>query len=64
MECYRCKGTGKIACSTCGGSGEMHNENHYYADSSWENRYVTCKDCYGSGKKICPVCNGTGISDQ
>lgn len=60
MDCYRCKGAGKVICPTCGGSGEMHNEDHYLSDSSWGSRYVTCKECYGIGKRICPVCKGIG----
>lgn len=38
-----------VICSACGGSGEVHNENHYYADCDYGFRYVTCSSCYGRG---------------
>lgn len=39
----------KQICPECGGSGETLNENHYIADTSWENRYVVCRRCFGIG---------------
>lgn len=37
---------GEIICSVCSGNGEVHNENHYYADCAYVVRDVTCSTCY------------------
>lgn len=55
-NCAACKGTGKAACTLCGGSGCL----------SWvkiPKRIIsnTCPACDGSGTAYCRACIGTGM---
>ena len=53
-DCSTCRGRGRVACSSCDGTGTYHQ-------SGWsEDRYEICSSCNGSGWKKCYSCNGTG----
>ena len=66
--CPRCKGTGKVKCKKCGGSGK------YWVDEFPNPYQVGCKSCggggsagewgggirRGSGQMPCPDCGGAG----
>lgn len=45
----------RIICPECGGKGEVINENHLIADTSWKNRYTICSRCFGIGNLPCQV---------
>ncbi len=50
-------GTGVAACQTCGGRGQLHYQQGFFAISR------TCPACQGAGQVIrerCPNCRGTG----
>lgn len=62
-ECGKCKGNGAASpsdiksCSTCHGSGQLHQSRGFFSMSS------TCPHCHGSGKMItkpCDECHGVG----
>lgn len=62
-ECGKCKGNGARspsdikACSTCHGTGQLHQSRGFFSMSS------TCPHCHGSGKTIttpCGECHGVG----
>ena len=63
MECGSCHGSGARTpediktCSTCQGSGQLHQSRGFFSMSS------TCPHCHGSGKMIavgCKECQGIG----
>jgi molecular chaperone DnaJ len=50
-------GTGVAACQTCGGRGQLHYQQGFFAISR------TCPACQGAGQVVrerCPNCRGTG----
>lgn len=62
-ECGKCKGNGAASssdiksCSTCHGTGQLHQSRGFFSMSS------TCPHCHGSGKMItkpCDECHGVG----
>lgn len=55
FTCPRCHGTGKVTCSSCGGSGS-----HTRIDSKGNSYRSTCLSCFGSGKQTCSRCSGEG----
>ncbi|MCB1106944.1 MAG: molecular chaperone DnaJ [Chlamydiia bacterium] len=66
-ECSKCKGNGARspqdikACTTCHGSGHVHQSRGFFSMSS------TCPHCHGSGKVIsipCTECHGAGKVKQ
>ena len=63
IECGKCKGSGARSpqdiktCSTCHGTGHLHQTRGFFSMSS------TCPHCHGSGKMIstpCDECHGAG----
>jgi molecular chaperone DnaJ len=51
------KGTGVVACVTCGGRGQVHYQQGFFTISR------TCPDCRGAGqivREACPDCRGQG----
>ena len=56
-ECGKCKGNGARspsdikACTTCHGTGHLHQSRGFFSMSS------TCPHCHGSGKMITATCN-------
>lgn len=68
VKCDACKGAGAkdgtapATCSTCGGSGQVHIQQGFFAIQQ------TCPECRGQGQVIknpCPKCWGQGrIQDQ
>lgn len=68
VECSNCRGTGGESgsalkkCSTCGGSGEVHQTQRTIFGSF--SRVSTCSSCQGEGEipeKICSKCRGRGV---
>lgn len=62
-HCDTCKGTGakegtgKTACKTCGGRGQVHRSQGFFTMAS------ACPTCHGAGETIenpCAKCSGTG----
>ena len=62
-HCDSCKGsgakpgTGKTACGTCGGRGQVHRSQGFFTMAT------TCPTCRGAGERIenpCSSCSGTG----
>lgn len=68
VKCDACNGTGAkngtafTTCSTCGGTGYVHQMQHTFLGDMQST--AECPTCHGDGKVItekCPVCNGEGI---
>lgn len=68
VECSNCNGAGGESgsvmkkCSTCGGSGEIHQTQRTFFGSF--SRVTTCSDCQGEGEipeKTCVKCRGKGV---
>ncbi|MDE6715432.1 MAG: molecular chaperone DnaJ, partial [Muribaculaceae bacterium] len=68
VKCDACNGTGAkngtafTTCSTCGGTGYVHQVQHTFMGDMQTT--AECPTCHGDGKVItekCPVCNGEGI---
>src|SRR6516225_8505324 len=49
-ECRTCEGTGKLACTECGGTGSYFRGDHKFK----------CSSCEGTGVIVCLVCKGKG----
>lgn len=50
-NCFFCKGSGKVDCSSCGGYGEDDDGD-------------PCNSCKGAGVEDCSSCDGTGQVDD
>jgi len=68
VVCPNCKGSGgepggsMKRCSTCGGSGEIHQTQRTFFGSF--SKVTTCPDCQGEGdipEKTCSKCRGMGV---
>ena len=58
-ECLNCRGSGKVVCSFCDGTGyinavSMAIFNHPSAELQ------VCNHCDGTGEIKCSICDGTG----
>jgi len=53
-KCMKCKGTGKIPCSNCGGKG--YEASRYFTIDG----KMPCQRCNGSKVEECPKCHGDG----
>jgi len=67
IECTTCSGSGAkagtepVACSTCGGRGQVHHSQGFFTLSS------TCPHCRGAGKVVkdpCEDCSGAGVVEE
>lgn len=60
--CVRCKGSGRVKCSACGGSGMTCARSHWDPDfNDYNCDYIdNCGRCGGSGRRKCPDCKGAG----
>ena len=65
--CATCKGTGKVRCKVCGGSGETMrdpwsiNGCRTCGGKGWADRVSDYNYRRGSGKIPCPTCGGKGV---
>jgi DnaJ-class molecular chaperone len=59
--CPRCDGQGAVACTKCGGVGEVER---YVLDSFMDKGELVdradCAWCNGTGEVLCPNCDGSG----
>lgn len=60
FTCQNCRGTGKIKCPDCDGTGREQYEEGYYASGVERIRTVACPECRGTGQISCPDCEGIG----
>lgn len=66
VKCYKCNGSGTIACTNCDGKGykETYVTVPNYSGSTSPNTSSkskeTCYKCHRSGTITCPRCNGEG----
>ncbi len=58
--CHACKGSGKMKCPSCEGSGREQYVDGYYASGEERIKTGACSECSGSGKVDCPECDGQG----
>lgn len=65
-NCSPCKGSGKVACSSCGGSGTRSQQVHvrdditYQHDGHGNRREISRRPVYESRSYTCGSCNGSG----
>jgi len=52
--CYRCRGTGRVPCTICGGQGRVVSGRDMYGKPV----FSRCDGCVGTRTKVCPICHG------
>eukprot|EP00741_Cyanophora_paradoxa_P007740 tig00001206_g7489.t1 len=56
QSCVVCKGSGKITCRNCVGTGKLPIE--------VDGKFPSCPNCEGKGTLLCTNCSGNGIQPR
>ncbi|MFC2969638.1 hypothetical protein [Acidimangrovimonas pyrenivorans] len=58
QRCHRCRGSGRVPCQFCGGSGQVRTGSDIFGNP----QFGRCSACFGLKTTRCSHCGGEGFT--